>query len=656
MPKINLLSQETAELIAAGEVVERPASVVKELVENSIDAGARHITVEIQRGGILYIRVTDDGCGIDSNDVPLAFLRHATSKIKSGDDLYSIATLGFRGEALAATSAVSRIEMLTKTADAEYGTRYLIEGGVEVKLEECGCADGTTIIIRDIFFNTPARMKFLKKDVSEGNAVAGVIERAALSHPEIAFKFIREGKQVMSSVGDGKLSSAIYSVLGRDFSKGLIPVSGGNDIIKVDGFTCKPVMCRQSRAGQYIFLNGRLVKSGTVVAATEQAYKNQSMVGKFPAFVLNVTVPFSMVDVNVHPAKTEVRFADERKVFEAVHYAVKSAVSAGDTRPVIDMSVAKRRADNFTRMTAEEYKTIPLEEKTTVAERAYLSAGSAARLRDDSLPYFARQDVKDYIAKKNAELKSDKTDNFSEKCGKSVDVNITCDVPDENNTDEKTISFASAEKSVQPQVNAEKIEEKTIAPTEKSETEPRYIGEAFATYIVVEIGDSIFLIDKHAAHERIIYNDMKGKRTVQTQALLSPVTVKLGSDEYTAVLDNILLFEDAGFEIEDFGNGTVIVRALPATLLSDDVTFVVTEAASNLCERGSLEIEKLDHIYHTVACKAAMKAGYRTSPQELTLLAKRVLSDREVMYCPHGRPVAFEIKKHDLEKQFGRIQ
>lgn len=656
MPKINLLSQETAELIAAGEVVERPASVVKELVENSIDAGAHHITVEIQRGGILYIRVTDDGCGIDSNDVPLAFLRHATSKIKSGDDLYSIATLGFRGEALAATSAVSRIEMLTKTADAEYGTRYLIEGGVEVKLEECGCADGTTIIIRDIFFNTPARMKFLKKDVSEGNAVAGVIERAALSHPEIAFKFIREGKQVMSSVGDGKLSSAIYSVLGRDFSKGLIPVSGGNDIIKVDGFTCKPVMCRQSRAGQYIFLNGRLVKSGTVVAATEQAYKNQSMVGKFPAFVLNVTVPFSMVDVNVHPAKTEVRFADERKVFEAVHYAVKSAVSAGDTRPVIDMSVAKRRADNFTRMTAEEYKTIPIEEKPTVAERAYLSAGSATRLRDDSLPYFARQDVKDYIAKKNAELKSDKTDNFSEKCGKSVDVNITCDVPDENNTDEKAISFASAEKSEQPQINAEKIEEKTIVTTEKSETEPRYIGEAFATYIVVEMGDSIFLIDKHAAHERIIYNDMKGKRTVQTQALLSPVTVKLGSDEYTAVLDNISLFEDAGFEIEDFGNGTVIVRALPATLLSDDVTFVVTEAASNLCERGSLEIEKLDHIYHTVACKAAMKAGYRTSPQELTLLAKRVLSDREVMYCPHGRPVAFEIKKHDLEKQFGRIQ
>ena len=655
MPKINLLSQEIAELIAAGEVVERPASVVKELVENSIDAGARHITVEIQRGGILYIRVTDDGCGIDGKDVPLAFLRHATSKINNTDDLYSIATLGFRGEALAATAAVSRIEMLTKTADVDYGTRYLIEGGVEVLLEDCGCPDGTTIIIRDIFFNTPARMKFLKKDVSEGNAVAGVIERAALSHPEIAFKFIREGKQVLSSAGDGKLSSAIYSVLGRDFSKGLLSVSGGSESIKVDGFTCKPVMCRQSRAGQYIFLNGRLVKSGTVTAAVEQAYRNQSMVGKFPAFVLNVMVPFDMVDVNVHPAKTEVRFADERKVFEAVHYAVKSSISVGDTRPVIDMTATQKRADNFTRMSVEEYRNIPIEEKKTVVEQAYFVGKAGGRLHDVDTPYFMQQDVKKYISKQEVSTikpKKAETPVFNEN---KVDVNISYDVIEEKNP--------VPENDVQkPPVNdilsldSKSKNDDLVVCAADSEIELRYIGEAFSTYIVVEKDDSIFLIDKHAAHERIIYNDMKDKRTVHTQALLTPVTVRLGSDEYSAVLENITLFEDAGFEIEDFGNATVIVRAVPATLVSDDVESVVTEAASNLCERGSLEIEKLDHLYHTVACKAAIKAGNKTTPQELIILAKRVLSDRNVMYCPHGRPVAFEIKKRDLEKQFGRIQ
>lgn len=655
MPKINLLSQEIAELIAAGEVVERPASVVKELVENSIDAGARHITVEIQRGGILYIRVTDDGCGIDGKDVPLAFLRHATSKINNTDDLYSIATLGFRGEALAATAAVSRIEMLTKTADVDYGTRYLIEGGVEVLLEDCGCPDGTTIIIRDIFFNTPARMKFLKKDVSEGNAVAGVIERAALSHPEIAFKFIREGKQVLSSAGDGKLSSAIYSVLGRDFSKGLLSVSGGSESIKVDGFTCKPVMCRQSRAGQYIFLNGRLVKSGTVIAAVEQAYRNQSMVGKFPAFVLNVMVPYDMVDVNVHPAKTEVRFADERKVFEAVHYAVKSSISVGDTRPVIDMTATQKRADNFTRMSVEEYRNIPIEEKKTVVEQAYFVGKAGGRLHDVDTPYFMQQDVKNYISKQEVStIKPEKAETpvFNEN---KVDVNISYDVIEEKNpAPENDVQKPPVNDMLS--LNSKSKNDDTVVCEIDNEIELRYIGEAFSTYIVVEKDDSIFLIDKHAAHERIIYNDMKDKRTVHTQALLTPVTVRLGSDEYSAVLENITLFEDAGFEIEDFGNATVIVRAVPATLVSDDVESVVTEAASNLCERGNLEIEKLDHLYHTVACKAAIKAGNKTTPQELIILAKRVLSDRNVMYCPHGRPVAFEIKKRDLEKQFGRIQ
>lgn len=617
MPRINLLSQEIAELIAAGEVVERPASVVKELVENSIDAGARHITVEIQRGGILYIRVTDDGCGIDSKEVPLAFLRHATSKISKSDDLDSIATLGFRGEALAATAAVSKIELLTKTADADCGIRYIIEGGVEVLYEECGCADGSTIIVRDIFFNTPARMKFLKKDVSEGNSVAAVVERAALSHPEISFKLIREGKQVLSSAGDGKLASAIYSILGRDFSKGLIPVSGSRDGITVDGFTCKPVTARQSRAGQYVFLNGRLVKSGTVTAAVEQAYRNSAMIGKFPAFVLNLSVPFDTVDVNVHPAKTEVRFADEKRIFEAVHYAVKSAIATGDTRPVIDMSAVQKRADTFTSTPVPEYRTQPITEAKTVAERAYnVSEPKFVRL-SDSTPHFTLDETVYYnVKKEQAPPPSTRP---------PVSVNIQYEEPPKS----------------------------TLKP---DEPEVRYVGEAFSTYIVVEKGESIFLIDKHAAHERIMYNEMKSKRTVQIQTLLTPVTVRLARDEYISVIENLELIEAAGFEAEDFGNSTVIIRAVPSTLVADDTEAVITEAATSLKESGSINIDKLDRLYHTVACKAAIKAGNRNNPQELITLAKRVLSDNDVMYCPHGRPVAFEIKRRDLEKQFGRIQ
>ena len=330
MPKIELLSKEISELIAAGEVVERPASVVKELVENSIDAGSAHITVEISRGGISMIRITDDGCGIASSDVPTAFLRHATSKIKSADDLNAIGTLGFRGEALAATACVSRVEMFTKTKDEALGSHYVIEGAEELLFEESGCPQGTTIIIRDIFYNTPARMKFLKKDATEGTTVQAVVERAALSHPEIAFKFIREGKLQFSSSGDGKLYTAIYSVLGRELANSLIEVNGTTDNISVEGFTSKPFLCRQSRASQYTFLNGRLVRSSTVIAAVEQAYKNSTMVGKFPAFVLSLNMPLNLVDVNVHPAKTEVRFADEKQVFKK-RYRAKGYKTAGFT-------------------------------------------------------------------------------------------------------------------------------------------------------------------------------------------------------------------------------------------------------------------------------------------------------------------------------------
>ncbi len=612
MPKINLLPKTISELIAAGEVVERPASVVKELVENAVDANSKRITVEIQHGGITYIRITDDGCGIANADVPTAFLRHATSKISTAEDLDSICTLGFRGEALAATSIVSRIELFTKTAEEQFGTHYIIEGANEVLCEENGCPDGTTIIVRDLFYNTPARMKFLKKDVSEGNAVSAVIERIALSHPEISFKMIRDGKQTLSTSGDGKLDSAIYSVLGREFSKSLIPLENESDRIKITGYVCKPVYCRQSRAGQFVFLNGRLVNSKTVMAAVEQAYKNSAMIGKFPAFVINIQMPFDTVDVNVHPAKTEVRFSDEKRIFEAVHYAVKNAISMGDTRPVIDVN-AKPKKTFFEHMDAYKYRQQAVStdalKTPTVAEKVYESV-------IENTPTVFRQDTTPHFVKKA-----------------DVNISVCDDIP-------------------QPAEETPKEIENEYKPEE----EVRFIGEAFATYIVVEKGNSIFLIDKHAAHERILFNKLKSQEKTEIQSLLVPVTVRLSSDEYDAVIKYENLLIKAGFEIEDFGNETVIVRAVPSVLGDEDIAVCVTQAALSLCEKGSVEIEMLERLYHTVSCKAAIKAGYLTSQKELLELAKKVLLNDDIMYCPHGRPVAFEIKKYDLEKQFGRIQ
>ncbi len=631
MPKINLLPTSISELIAAGEVVERPASVIKEMVENSIDAGATHITVEIQRGGILYMRITDDGCGISKDDVPLAFLRHATSKISTGSDLDFIKTLGFRGEALAATAAVSKIEMFTRSKDESIGSHYCIEGGKETLFEESGCPDGTTIIVRDLFYNTPARMKFLKKDVSEGNAVSALIERLALSHPEISFKLIREGKTVLSTVGDSKLESVIYSVLGRDFSKTLIPLQNEDNAITVNGFICKPVFCRQSRAGQYIFLNNRLIHSGTITAAVEQAYKNSAMVGKFPAFVINVNVPFDTVDVNVHPAKTEIRFSDEKRIFDTVYYAVKNALTLGDTRPTINVSVQKQAVMPNFNTNFKEYK----QEKITdiTPERTVVKTDTYSKPKIDI-----------NIVKEEPKITTDSS-KFTRMHDFSSSMLIAKkEVPKPENLSTENAVLENADTSIEKENNIQE------------ELEIRLIGEAFLTYIVVECKNSIYLIDKHAAHERILFNELKNKLVVDVQTLLAPIQVKLGEKEYDAVLDNTELLLKSGFEIEDFGNNTVIVRAIPSTLLKEDVASVVVEAAAALSQKSNLEIEALDRLYHTVACKAAIKAGNITNNLELLNLAKRVLNDRDVMYCPHGRPVAFELKKSDLEKQFGRIQ
>lgn len=619
MPEIKVLPKEISELIAAGEVVERPASVIKELVENSIDAGADNITVEIQHGGITYMRITDNGCGIARNDVPTAFLRHATSKIKSSGDLNAIGTLGFRGEALAAVSSVAKVEMFTKPRENDLGTHYEIDGGQEKLCEEAGCPDGTTIVIRDIFYNTPARMKFLKKDVSEANAAAAVVERIALSHPEIAFKLIRDGKQSLMTPGDGKINTTVYSVLGREFAGTLMEVDGGLDGIGVKGLTCKPVSCRPTRNYQFVFLNGRLVRSGTVTAAVEQAYKNSAMIGKFPGFVLYLSVPLDTVDVNVHPAKTEVRFSDERRIFDAVYSSVRSALSKGDTRP--EVKLKEPVFNPFERMSTAQYRQQPIS-KPTVAEEVYNVKPSL-------------HNTTETVTFRDANYNHDKTEK-------------TVYVP------EKVINppAAEPEKPIIP----ERVPVDITREVEDEKPPVTLIGEAFLTYIIVQMGESVFMIDKHAAHERILFNKLKKEQKTEMQALLTAVTVSLTREEYNAVISNTEKLSKAGFEVEDFGNSSVRVSAVPAALTKEDIPSVISELAGDLLKGKAPDAERLDDMYHTVACKAAIKAGSRTSPLEMQKLAERVLYSDDIMYCPHGRPVAFEIKRRELEKQFGRIQ
>lgn len=634
MPGINVLPRDLAELIAAGEVVERPASVVKETVENSIDAGARHITVEIARGGVTYIRITDDGCGISGGDVPKAFLRHATSKINTAADLDRIMTLGFRGEALAATAAVARVELFTKTAEEPFGTHYMIEGGRETLLEESGCPEGTTLVVRDLFYNIPARMKFLKKDATEGAAVKAIVDRAALSNPQISFKFIRDGEHIFTTSGNGDLEGAIYSVLGRDFAKSLIPVEAKDDGISVSGFVSKPISCRASRTGQITFLNGRLVMSKTVMAAVEQAYKNSAMVGKFPAFVLNVSVPFEAVDVNVHPAKTEVRFSDEKRIFTAVHYAVKSALAAGDTRPEIVPSAKK---PFFMHMDAAEYRQSAVSfEEPKAAPKS--ETPQFTRLSDENTPFFLRKDF----------IEAEKRLSEKERA-----LGITRESEEPKAAEPTNVAAEKAEPA--PEVAVE-VAEAPAAVEYDPKSEVCFIGEAFSTYIIVSRGESIFLIDKHAAHERLLYNELKESQSIESQPLLEPVAVRLEGDRYTAAVDSAELLSKVGIELEDFGDGTVLVRAFPAALGREDVAATIEEAAASLSDTGSVELTALDDIFHTVSCKAAIKAGYITTPEELLNLAKRVIDNPDVMYCPHGRPVAFEIKRRELERHFGRIQ
>ena len=612
MAKINKLPKHMADLIAAGEVVERPASVVKELMENAVDAGATSITVEIQHGGISYIRVTDDGCGIDREDVKTAFVSHATSKIKTAEDLNTILTLGFRGEALPSIAAVSKVNMITKTATEEMGTSLAIEGGIITDFSDAGCAVGTTMIVRELFYNTPARMKFLKKDVSEGNFVAAAVEKLALSHPEISIRFVRDGKQVFTTNGDGNLQNVCFSAFGKDFSNGLLNVDGTVGNVSVSGLVTPPFNCRGSRGMQYFFVNGRSVKNTTIMAAFENAYKNSVMVGKFPGGVLFITLPPTLVDVNVHPSKIEVRFSDEKAIFDAVYHAVKSALSENTSLKQANLPEKKPIFNEIFAKPQQEFKQTTVQENITYTEKV---------LKPLSV-FDIVEDVKtDYVAEDDDPLK----------------IEFPVSIP------ETKVEF---QETITPKT-ATPIEENTI----------RLIGEAYKTYIFIELNGKLCVIDKHAAHERILFNKLKSQaQNSGSQMLLAPITVTLGKEEYIAVTENLETIAKSGFEVQDFGNGTVIVRSCPMDLDNCEISPLISEIAEYLTKnRSDITNEHLDWIYHNVACRSAIKAGDDNSDMELLALAKQVVNDNDVRFCPHGRPVMIEISKYELEKQFGRV-
>lgn len=653
MPDILLLPKNVSELIAAGEVVERPSSVVKELMENAVDAGATAVTLEIRRGGITYIRITDNGCGISRQNVPAAFLSHATSKVRTAQDLNSIFTLGFRGEALASIAAVSRAEMLTRVSGEDTGTRYVIEGAEEKSCSDAGCPIGTTIVVRDLFYNTPARMKFLKKDVSEANSVAGVVDRIALSHPEISFRFIREGKETLLTPGDGELLHAIRSVYGKDFTTGILPVDYTLNRIRVWGYASKPVHSRGNRGLQNVFLNGRYVKSRTVTAAVEEAYKRSIMVGKFPAFILNLEVPHDSVDINVHPAKIEVRFSNEKAIFDAVYYAVRGALEKFDTRPKMELNPV-RPAAQIARPAIPHGEQLPINlgnvQVPSIWKLQVFSKGNKVLEKEPE------------IVQKPQNIS--KVPSVPKEAAPTFVIDQVIQPTPSRRLEGSAVSAAAPPPnpiiaSDSPAPRAEKTREKVPQPVPVQNPVARkytVIGEAFNTYIIVEFQNQLYFIDKHAAHERMLFEKLRkenGKK--YAQLLLAPFSVTMSKEEYSAVLEGQELLQKAGFEIEDFGSGSVLVRSCPLNLSSEDLEPLFTEVAQYLIEhRHEVEPEKLDWLYHNVACRSAVKAGDAMTASELQYLVDHLLADDSIRYCPHGRPVLITLSRGDLEKQFGR--
>lgn len=669
MGKINVLDAHVAELIAAGEVVERPASVIKEMVENAIDAGSSAVTVEVKNGGISYMRVTDNGCGMSREDVPVAFLRHATSKVAVQDDLESIGTLGFRGEALASIAAVARVEVMTRQPEDAVGTRYVIEGGEEKLLDDAGCPQGTTFLIRDLFYNTPARMKFLKKDVTEANAVAGVLDKIALSHPEISLRFIRDGKEQLHTPGDGKLKSAIYAVYGRDFTNGLMPVEYEYNHIRVWGFVSRPVNSRPNRSMQQFFINGRFVKSRTAMAALEEAFKGSVMVGKFPACVLHLNMAFQAVDVNVHPAKLEVRFVNERPVFDAVYHGVKSALHKEDKPREMQLPNSQVLRPAMEELRGEQMQlsanASPFRPASPVAQPDSLRPMKVPSLTPAAPP--PPVEKKPVASRKMEDILHDSASVPYQAV--SMPMVVLVDEEEVPAPDKQQAASPAAEPPQasptlpqEPPVPADTLKEsQPEAPVDSVKPEPapqRLIGELFGTYLVLQRGEEqMVLIDKHAAHERLLYEKLRKEGGGgYAQMLLEPATVTLDKNEYAAVLHNRELFSQAGFEVDDFGSGTIAVRSAPLSLDKEDAASAVMEMAGYLLSsRKDLTTEHLDWLYHNIACRAAVKAGDFSSPQELAALVQRLEENPDVRYCPHGRPISVVITRRELEKQFGRV-
>ncbi|HIW74003.1 MAG TPA: DNA mismatch repair endonuclease MutL [Firmicutes bacterium] len=691
MARIHVLDKHTAELIAAGEVVERPSSVVKELMENAIDAGASTVTVDIRNGGVKSLSVADNGCGIAREDVPVAFLRHATSKVRAESDLEAIGTLGFRGEALASISAVARVELLTRTAEETAGTRYRIEGGEEILCEEVGCPQGTTILVRDLFYNVPARMKFLKKDVSESNSVAGVVDRVALSHPEVSVRFLRDGKEELLTPGDGKLLSCIYTVFGRDFAAGMTPLEYTLGGVHVHGYVCKPTCGRANRTMQHFFINGRYVKTRTAMAALEEAYKGSMMVGKFPSCVLHIDLPLEAVDVNVHPAKIEVRFVNERPLFDAVYHGTKSALQAAApaasmtlpvrTPPVSAPGGGGRAVPEQTRLYGAPPTAHAAVEQAARREMPDLPVPSAPPASSPSSPASPPDESQDPLSQRGnapagfggasgrTALRSPASGGgLSFRDGGGSTYGRPLIVPDIVRTEgEGPASRAPSPLSAmerfldeEPPAGApvpSRPPEAPAAPPAEEEPAVRCLGEAFATYILAQRGDALYFIDKHAAHERILYDRLKAAERADAQLLLEPVAVSLSREEYAALLPELDTLAKAGFEAEDFGGHSVLVRTVPMLLTGGDVAALIQEIAGGLASgRREITTDKLDWIYHSSACRAAVKAGDFTSPEERQAVAERILLSDDIRTCPHGRPVCFELTRRELEKQFGRAK
>ncbi len=677
---INVLDKSIAELIAAGEVVERPCSVIKELTENSIDAGATAITVEIKNGGVKYIRITDNGIGIEREDVPKAFLRHATSKVGKADDLDSIATLGFRGEALASICAVAKVQMITRHKDEETGTLYEIEASEEQKYEEAGCPQGTTIIVRDIFYNVPARMKFLKKDVAEGNAIANIIDKLAMSHSEVAFTFIRDGKQVLKTSGDKQLKSAIYAVYGKEFVSKLIPMEYSLNGVNIQGYITKPEFGRANRNMQNFFINGRYVKSVTACKALEEAYKGRIMAGKLPSCVLHITLPLESIDVNVHPAKTEIRFVNERPVFDVVYHGTKTALLKYDTPKEIDLEklsanhLVRRNPFRFEEEQPQQVTTPPvlITERNTPVQN--ISDTDEPEIftppkRTFTPPVFkTEQSLKPINSPKNISdgepeisipektiFPSETMPIISEH---KVSVQKEEISTDKNSPEKFSLPIPNEKKATEqlPEKPLSKDNSETLFSTEKEEL--HYLGEAFSTYIMVQKGkDKILFIDKHAAHERIIYERLKkehGKGYMQ--GLLTPVIVTLTKEEYPVLIANKERLKAYNFDIDDFGDGKIAVRGIPQYVENGDIEDMMVEIADNLLDhKKDLNTEQMDWVYHSVSCRSAIKAGNKNHEMELMEIARIVDENEDIRYCPHGRPVCFVLTKKELEKQFGRV-